>query len=814
MKTFCLQSYRPVMGSSRRLGWSVIVGSLLLSGNFLSAQTPTLVLSNKWTIAPTARFYLPASVAGDPRDVAINKITGNVLFPSLAGGSNTVRVVSGADGSDLGALNSLVLIGGGGTKHICQVAVADDGVIYACNLDLNQNFRIYRWSAEDTSGTLEPTLAYAGTLTGVNVRYGDSFNVRGAGTNTQIIASGTGTSAYGIWTTTDGTNFTGQVFTSPIGAGFMSRGFSFDGTNNAFYTDRDNRNFYHRIGFSLSPSNSFLIASNTLPSAVGMLTVAQSNGVTMLAGVADAGGASHSLKVFDITVPATASTAVNGDTAFPSGGAANGNITGGTDIGAGMIVGFCTHNGVVAQTIHFITNAAPAITLEPVNTAIIETGTASFTVDASGTAPLSVQWYFNDTNVIANATNKTLTLTNVQLSAAGLYRAYITNAIPPAVTSTNATLTVIPGTLTQFQAPLWSLPPGSRPYLTTDFTTRGLAYNLLSKNLLSVNRTTTNVYILNSTNGNDVGTLDMTGVGRQFAGGLFDVNLVGVGDDGAVYVCNLSQPNGAEFALYRWQNDTSDPTNTATYAYTGDPGVGRIGDSMAVRGAGTNTQILLGTFTNISAVLFTTTDGLNFNPTIIDLSIDPTVPAGFSSLGVAFGAGDTFWAKNFFGFSLRHVAFDLVSSAHSVLGAYTGLGQVGGIGADPANELLAGVAIESPDNLRLFDTSDLVNQGARLIDQDFFAADNPNTQGNGAVAFDVAGGRIFALGVNNGLLALKYAGRLKVEQPGNMQVVTWPVAAATLQSSTNVIGTYVDVSGATSPYTNNAASTLYFRLKR
>jgi uncharacterized protein YycO len=42
-------------------------------------------------------------------------------------------------------------------------------------------------------------------------------------------------------------------------------------------------------------------------------------------------------------------------------------------------------------------------------------------------------------------------------------------------------------------------------------------------------------------------------------------------------------------------------------------------------------------------------------------------------------------------------------------------------------------------------------------------------------------------------------------------VVTWP--AGTLQSSTNVIGTYTNVIGATSPFTNSPGALQFYRVQ-
>jgi hypothetical protein len=55
---------------------------------------------------------------------------------------------------------------------------------------------------------------------------------------------------------------------------------------------------------------------------------------------------------------------------------------------------------------------------------------------------------------------------------------------------------------------------------------------------------------------------------------------------------------------------------------------------------------------------------------------------------------------------------------------------------------------------------------------------------------------------------------LAIKHDGNNVILTWSGAFA-LQSATNVTGSYQDVSGATSPYTNSvgAAAQRYFRLR-
>ena len=87
------------------------------------------------------------------------------------------------------------------------------------------------------------------------------------------------------------------------------------------------------------------------------------------------------------------------------------------------------------------------ISTQPASRTNIIGTTASFSVTASGTAPLSYQWRKNNTNLtdgtgISGVTTATLTLANVQLSSASNYSVLVTDAYG-GVTSQTAVLTVI-----------------------------------------------------------------------------------------------------------------------------------------------------------------------------------------------------------------------------------------------------------------------------------------------------------------------------------------------------------------------------------
>jgi hypothetical protein len=85
---------------------------------------------------------------------------------------------------------------------------------------------------------------------------------------------------------------------------------------------------------------------------------------------------------------------------------------------------------------------APTITTQPVSQSVTAGANVTFTVAASGTAPLAYQWRRNGVNV-AGATAPTLTLNSVTTNSAGSYTCTVTN-VAGSATSSAAMLTVQP----------------------------------------------------------------------------------------------------------------------------------------------------------------------------------------------------------------------------------------------------------------------------------------------------------------------------------------------------------------------------------
>jgi pectate lyase len=97
-----------------------------------------------------------------------------------------------------------------------------------------------------------------------------------------------------------------------------------------------------------------------------------------------------------------------------------------------------------AKTNWLITSYAPTapfIVAHPQSRTVAPSNSVSFTVVAGGSMPLAYQWYFNTNSPIGNATNSTLTLTNVQTTNAGTYSVVVSNAAG-STNSANAILIV------------------------------------------------------------------------------------------------------------------------------------------------------------------------------------------------------------------------------------------------------------------------------------------------------------------------------------------------------------------------------------
>jgi hypothetical protein len=757
-----------------RLGL-ILVGGICLAA---VASAQTLNLTNSWSIATGVRDYVTSGTT--ERGIAINPVNDHVYLVSRAGGLR-VKVLEVATGVELlGDIYTEFIAGG--TFPLSTIGVADDGVIYAANLvnpaTESSLFAIYRWLAEDQAYDE----VYRGTLSD-GMRFGDSLDVRGSGLNTQI-AVGTANAVndvrFVIFTTADGNTFTPNAF-SPAGvaAGALQKGITFGPENTVI--GKVNGNPAKYISFDLASGGSALIQD--IPIHTSISPVDYEPEYQLLAGI---NYVAHELLVYDVAD--LANPLQIAAFPFPAPATSNGNGVGAVDFGPGWLVAVETQNGVLGIKIEELTTPIPpSIGTQPLAQDVLEGAAVSFSVGATGSKPLAYQWFRNDEPIV-DATNATYNIAGVTPAQAGSYKVTVSNAVD-AVTSEEVALEVRALVKSGRLVPLWSKGIGDYAWLANDNAHRGMAYNPVSGNVLVVSRTlgTTNVYVLDGETGAERHQLRSTDANDAnfIFGGLFPLNMIAVADDGAVYACCLTL-SGTDTTIYRWADDQPDTIPTLAFG-PADSGLVRTGDTIQARGSGVDTQLILASRSGKTVAIFTTADGATFTPTVVTTA---EAADGNFGLGVAFGSGDTFWG-NATGTNnpLTHVAFNLSAGTGSVQQRYADdlvPSYLSAIGVLPGQSLLAALALDTPDNVHLYDLSD--PDLPVLVHQELLPSDNTNLNGTGAI--DFGDNRLYVLGSNNGIAAFELREGTPLADPAVLGIPTWADGEWTIPLSGTVGAVY------------------------
>lgn len=171
------------------------------------------------------------------------------------------------------------------------------------------------------------------------------------------------------------------------------------------------------------------------------------------------GGTVHFSVVASGTAPFTYQWR-KGSTALVDGGIVSGATTDSLTLTGVALSDAGNYNVVVTNAATSVTSAdavltvnsalvAPSITTQPTPQSAPPGGTATFSVVATGTAPLTYQWRKGSTNLtndtrIAGATSATLTISGMTAADAGDYSVVVSNGVNPAATSTAASLVLGP----------------------------------------------------------------------------------------------------------------------------------------------------------------------------------------------------------------------------------------------------------------------------------------------------------------------------------------------------------------------------------
>lgn len=810
-----------------RIFWraaGLFCGLALLFG---SASAQAQLLRKIWRIGTNDPAYSYINTDSTQRGIAYNPAYNQVVVLSRTGG-NIAAVLDAETGAEVGKLNTSGI--SGGTLTFNMVACGDDGAVYVFNLQStavdppasSSLFKIYRWNSTEVGPA--PSIAYHGDPgNGALMRWGDQIASRGGGTSTEFLVGSTragsltvGATNVALFKTADGINFTHyRIDVSGVPIDALKFGLAFY-TNNTFFAKTQGGSLY-LIQYELTGPNSGVgtVLKSWASSLVPLHHIAVSGDYKLLAGN---NITNRTVRLYDISNLGAGPVFLSA-TNFDTTGA-NANQTGALDFGGqgrtNRLYSLISNNGILASAVDYPSGPVPpAIITQPGNAVVYSVvSNVTLNVAASGTS-LYYQWQKNS-NDIPWATSSTLVLTNPTPADSGYYRVHVFNEAD-IVTSVNARVTVTAPKTNEVLSPIWGLPPGSRPYINTDNSQRGMDIDPITGNVLLVSRADgAKIYVIEPTSGADLATLNTAGITI----GTFPLNMIGVADDGVVYAANLTTAAN-DFMIYRWNG--ADPEVLPEIAWGApsgsDPSLGlavRWGDNMAVRGAGATTQILLASRNNNVVSILTTTDGVNFtaNPIVVT-----NAPGGFAGLGVAFGEGDTFYAKSS-GNQLRKVAFSVTPGGNSglVIGTNNINLNISAIDVDPQRNLLAGISLETPDNVQLYQIQSPTS--SLLLDQEFFYNDDgyidfANANGTGSAV--ISGTRLVALDSNNGLRAFSVTlppGPLSITRVGSDVELSWP-GGATLQSSSNAAGPYSDVNGATSPYTYSPTpgTQIFYRLK-
>jgi hypothetical protein len=728
-----------------------------------------LAVTNLWQDSAGQFSWLSAS-DGAERGIAYDTNSQRVVVGTTTG----LYVLNGNNGTNIETLSMTGVSFGGLLGGCDQVGIADDGAVYAGNVvNSGGTFNLYRWSAPSNIVTAASAFsADPGNGGASSERWGDTLAVRGAGANTEILlasrASAPGGTNVALLTPNDGVGLTYSstvIAVSNVPAGFAGYGLAF-GSGNTFWAKSSGGDLYE-IAFDPVAQTGTVVFDYKEPAQIpnALIGLGMDPINNILAGI-QPNDTPNDLQLFQLT--GTSDSPVLFDQAFFTSANANGNDNAAVTVKYPRAYALSVNNGIVAVTYGTPATTAATINTEPASvTAYTNVPSITFSVGVSGSLPLYYQWRFNGTN-ITGATASTLTVSNLAvLSKAGNYDVVVHN-IAGSITSTPpAVLTLLIPVTSPEVTPVWSIGPGTNSsandtYLTTSgYETRGLAFDLTTSNLFVADHAYIHEY--NGTNGQYIGDLNTAGLPDGGVNGWV-LDQLGVADDGTLYSCNLSL-DGTAFSIISY----SAGSYSANYAYGGatggsdlntqDPAGDRWGDTMAVRGSGTDTQILLGSYNGTNVALFTTSDGVNFMPTVI--AVQGGVPAGFAGLGIAFGTNNTFYAKGGHSYNLRYVSFNTNANANigTVLQLYLAGSQVPndltGLGVDVTNNILGGVCYnDTPHDAQLYLLSGNTNSPA-LFEQDFFPAANANAQENSVVT--LKGGWGFALDVNNGIVAFTYA---------------------------------------------------------
>ncbi|MDB6057714.1 MAG: hypothetical protein JWO95_1558 [Verrucomicrobiales bacterium] len=431
-------------------GLGTAAGALTLNGGSLknNNSAPTITSSRTITLGASGGYFdagysgtnaitLSAKLSGsgallinqDSSPVVLNNVANNYTGNTIIGTNGPGYFSTGTQAwLKLGA--SAVIPNGSGFGNVIINAA------WLGLLDLNGKTQTINGLSGDgtvTSGTGN------GTLTIGNNNATSTFNgtIQNGGGTVAIVKTGTGTVTLGGANTYTGT--------TTINAGTLALASAGSINNTPSITVAAGATL------DVSAISSFALSGSTSLNASGTASAATIKGGTVNLGsrpiALTCDGVHPALTISQGTLSLngnalTVNGAVLADGTYTLIQQTTGNInaSGSFTVTGTALGGKPASISVVGGSVLLVLNIAPAITQQPQGSTVSRGDNASFTVTATGTAPLNYQWRFNGSN-IPGATATAYTKINAQISDAGSYSVVVSNATSSA-TSTDAALSI------------------------------------------------------------------------------------------------------------------------------------------------------------------------------------------------------------------------------------------------------------------------------------------------------------------------------------------------------------------------------------
>jgi hypothetical protein len=334
----------------------------------VTTASTNIYLQPLWNLAPGSRTYIPDGTGNTDRGLAYNSTLDELYLVNTSGSAANTTILDGTTGAQKGTLNVTGISGGGFVLD--KIGVSSDGVIYAGNVQTSVSgsapFKLYRWA--NSNSNTAPTLAYSGTGGFANgLRVGDTFSVRGYGTNTQIFVGARTVNTLCLLTTANGTNFTAQTLTTDANALQLGACLAF-GSGNSFWGATNGlppaQLNFDPISLVATTAQSF--SATVFPPACGPFAVDPAN--SLLAAIILADGPDR-LNLYDLSNPAT-SPALLASWTIP--GATDNNFgLGSVAFGGNRLYALDANNGLLAFKIFFPGGATTLTAARAANTVVL-----------------------------------------------------------------------------------------------------------------------------------------------------------------------------------------------------------------------------------------------------------------------------------------------------------------------------------------------------------------------------------------------------------------------------------------------------------